>query len=106
VATATDPGHVRTLLEGVPGVALVEAPTEATEPWRASVAPGPATSDVTAAIVDTLVAAGVRLTALREAQPSLERIYRRAVAQTDVAYASGERTDRPPRTDRGPGRRR
>ncbi len=111
VPVTADPAIVRSVLEGIEGVADIEAPTAAGGHWRASIEKGASVPAVTAAIVNGLVGSGVGLTALVESQPSLERIYRRAVERAAVeatarAEARREADGSGPRRRRQPPKRR
>ena len=102
VPVTADPATVRTLLESIAGVSDVEPPSTGGGHWRASVEKGASSSAVTTDVVSALVGSGIGLTALVESQPSLERIYRRAVERAeaeDAAAAESRDADRgaPPR---------
>ncbi len=76
--------HAQTTLKAVPGVTRVLAPERPREPWTLLAAP-----DRAAAVrVATLAAAaseGLGLTAIREIEPSLDDIYRRALHDRGLA---------------------
>jgi len=76
--------QARTTLEGVPGASRVLAPERPREPWVLFAAPEGA-SEVRVATLAAAARDGLHLTAIREVEPSLDDIYRRALHATGLA---------------------
>ncbi len=75
--------RARETLEGVPGVTGVAAPERAGRPWVVSAAPERALEVRTGVIA--VAHGGLPVTGIREVEPSLDDIYRRALHATGLA---------------------
>jgi ABC-2 type transport system ATP-binding protein len=78
--------HARATLKAVPGVSRVLAPERPREPWTMFAAPDHA-SDVRVAILAAAARESLHLTAIREVEPSLDDIYRRALQDRGLVGA-------------------
>ena len=76
-----DDRHARDLLRAVPGVAAVDDGSRPGEPWVLTVAPGHDPSEVRSRVLAVVAAEALPLASIRAVLPSLEDVYRRAVAQ-------------------------
>jgi ABC-2 type transport system ATP-binding protein len=79
------------LLAAIPNVADVSPGPRPIDPWIVSVRPPLAEGAVRQAILAKAAGEGLRLVSLRPIVPSLEEIYRRAVARTLPAHAGAVR---------------
>ena len=70
----------RTALSGVPGVAAVDTGRRPSDPWILTVEPGASLATVRASVLSTIAAEHLPLVSIRAVEPSLEDVYRRAVA--------------------------
>ena len=86
---APDPGAA---LRAIDGISNATPDGEAGE-WRITVTPATGSSRVREAIVETAARSGLRLTSLHELEPSLEDIYRAAVAGMSRGFAVDETID-------------
>ena len=75
------------LLRAIPDVAEVRPGARRLDPWIVAVRPPSAEARVRQAILALAAAEGLHLVSLRPIVPSLEEIYRRAVARTLPAHA-------------------
>jgi ABC-2 type transport system ATP-binding protein len=89
---ATDDDAVersRAVLAGVAGVANVTAGARSGDPWNVVIAPNADPAATRVAILSAVAASGLPLVSIRPVVPSLEDIYRKAVARPSVgAHAS------------------
>jgi ABC-2 type transport system ATP-binding protein len=76
-----DDSHARDLLRAVPGVAAVDDGSRPGEPWVLTVAPDHDPSEVRSRVLAVVAAEALPLASIRAVLPSLEDVYRRAVAQ-------------------------
>ena len=72
--------RARALLSGVPGVAAVSSGNRPTDPWILTIAPGADVATVRSAVLAAIASERLPLVSIRAVVPSLEDIYRRAVA--------------------------
>ena len=79
----------REVLSGVTGVAAVTPGARHDQPWTVTVAPGADAGAVRGSILAAVAASEIPLTSIRPVVPSLEDIYRRAVARPGGAHAGG-----------------
>ena len=79
------------LLRKIPDVAEVRPGARRTDPWTVAVRPPSAEGRVRQAILALAAAEGLHLVSLRPIVPSLEEIYRQAVARTLPAHAGAVR---------------
>ena len=89
--TGDDPAAVeraRSVLAGVGGVSSVAAGTRAGDPWVVTMDGGADPHAIRAAVLAAVAASDLPLTSIRPVQPSLEDIYRKAVARPGGAHAS------------------
>ena len=82
-AAARTPG----LIGAIPDVESVQVGTRPADPWIVAVRPPSADGRARQAILAMAAAEGLRLVSLRPIVPSLEEVYRRAVARTLPAHA-------------------
>jgi ABC-2 type transport system ATP-binding protein len=75
-----------TLLAGVAGVRTVEAGTRSTDPWSITIGSVDEMAAVRSAVLAAVAQHGLPLTSIRPIVPSLEEIYRRAVARPAEAH--------------------
>jgi ABC-type multidrug transport system ATPase subunit len=75
------------LLRAIPDVADVHPGARLSDPWTVAVRPPSAEGRVRQAILSLAATEGLRLVSLRPLVPSLEEIYRKAVARTLPAHA-------------------
>ena len=88
--TAIDPlgvTEILDLLRAIPDVADVRPGVRRIDPWIVAVRPPSAEGRVRQAILALAAAEGLHLVSLRPIVPSLEEIYRKAVARTLPAHA-------------------
>ncbi len=79
----------RAVLAGVAGVASVTAGARTGDPWNVVIAPDADPAATRVAILSAVAASGLPLVSIRPVVPSLEDIYRKAVARPSVgAHAS------------------
>ena len=76
-----DDSHARAVLGAVPGVASLDDGLRPGDPWILTVAPGDDPSVVRSGILAAVAAEGLPLASIRAVVPSLEDVYRRAVAR-------------------------
>ena len=76
--------HAQSTLKGVPGVSRVLTPERPRDPWTL-LAPPDRAADVRIATLAAAAAEGLGLTAIREIEPSLDDIYRRALQDRGLA---------------------
>jgi ABC-2 type transport system ATP-binding protein len=81
LATAADVERAEAALQALGSVESVQRPTETSGPWRVRVSPASAERSVRQAILASAVEQGLHLTALRPIVPSLDDIYRAALAR-------------------------
>ena len=79
-----DDTHARAVLRGVPGVASLDDGARPGDPWVLTVAPGSDPNSVRSAVLAAVAAEGLPLASIRAVVPSLEDVYRRAVARPIV----------------------
>ena len=72
--------RVLKVLSDVPGVASVRAGTRPSEPWVLTIAPGAELPAVRSAVLGAISSEHLPLESIRAVMPSLEDVYRRAVA--------------------------
>jgi ABC-2 type transport system ATP-binding protein len=89
---APDPGPALRAIDGVADAALETG----TGTWRIAVRPSSGSAAAREAIVETAARDGLRLTGLHELEPSLEDIYRAAVAGMSRGFAVDETIDEHP----------
>ena len=92
--TAADVERAGRTLRGLASVESVEAPQSGSGTWRIHVRPAGAEARVRQEILVAAVDQGLRLTALRPVVPSLDDIYRAAVARPIVKKSGTKRTAR------------
>ncbi len=96
---AAERARIEAALLGVPAVTGVTAPTRTGEPWRATVTPPDAQVVARQGILAAALSANLRLTGLRAVLPSLDDIYRTALARRQESRGLKAkpvaRTDRP-----------
>ena len=88
-----DDRHAREVLRNVPGVESLDDGARPGDPWTLTVAPGSDPSAVRSAVLAVVAAEGLPLASIRAVLPSLEDIYRRAVARPATAGAARPRGD-------------
>jgi ABC-2 type transport system ATP-binding protein len=76
-----DDSHARSVLTAVPGVSSLDDGPRPGDPWTLTVAPGSDPIAVRTGILAAVAAEGLPLASIRAVTPSLEDIYRRAVAR-------------------------
>jgi ABC-2 type transport system ATP-binding protein len=76
-----DETSAKETLAAVPGVASVDDGSRPGDPWTLTVAPGSDPVEVRTAVLAAVAAAGLPLASIRLVLPSLEDVYRRAVAR-------------------------
>ncbi len=82
-----DTERARTVLAAVDGVASVAAGAHAGDPWSVVIATGADPAGTRTAILGAVAAAGLPLASIRPIVPSLEDVYRKAVARPGDAHA-------------------
>jgi ABC-2 type transport system ATP-binding protein len=82
-----DDASARATLAAVPGVASVTDGSRPGEPWTLTVEPGHDPVEVRHGVLAAVAAAGLPLASIRLVLPSLEDVYRRAVARPAVSAA-------------------
>jgi ABC-2 type transport system ATP-binding protein len=90
-ADAATAERAPTLLRAIPDVVEVRPGERPTDPWIVAVRPPSAEGRVRQAILSLAAAEGLGLVSLRPLVPSLEEIYRQAVARTLPAHAGAVR---------------
>jgi ABC-2 type transport system ATP-binding protein len=85
-----DDTAARAALRAVPGVAAVDDGSRPGEPWVLTVAPGHDPSEVRSRVLAVVAAEALPLASIRAVLPSLEDVYRRAVAQPAKPVARGD----------------
>ncbi|HEV8280998.1 MAG TPA: ABC transporter ATP-binding protein [Candidatus Limnocylindrales bacterium] len=73
-------GRARNVLSAVPGVATVDSGKASTAPWVLTIAPDADVATVRSGVLASIAAERLPLVSIRAVEPSLEDIYRRAVA--------------------------
>ena len=99
-----DDTHAREVLRNVPGVESLDDGPRPGDPWTLTVAPGSDPAAVRSAVLAVVAAEGLPLASIRAVLPSLEDVYRRAVARPATAGAVRPRPtpeDAPPEGERG-----
>jgi ABC-2 type transport system ATP-binding protein len=91
-----DDSDARAALRAVPGVAAVDDGSRPGDPWVLTVAPGHDPSEVRSRVLAVVAAEALPLASIRAVLPSLEDVYRRAVAQPAKPAVRGDA----PRTGR------
>lgn len=81
--------RARAVLTGVDGVASVAAGVRPTDPWNVVIADDADPGRTRVAILSAIAASGLPLVSIRPVVPSLEDIYRKAVARPGDATGSG-----------------
>ena len=76
-----DDSHAREVLRNVPGVESLDDGPRPGDPWTLTVAPGSDPAAVRSAVLAVVAAEGLPLASIRAVLPSLEDVYRRAVAR-------------------------
>jgi ABC-2 type transport system ATP-binding protein len=82
-----DDSRARDAFRAVPGVASVDDGPRPGDPWTLTVAPGSDPIDVRSGVLAVVAAEGLPLASIRAVMPSLEDVYRRAVARPAAASA-------------------
>jgi ABC-2 type transport system ATP-binding protein len=77
------------VLEAIPGVSGVLAPSGTGEPFVVLTQPRDATAAAREALIKTSMSHGLRLSSIREVAPSLDDIYRRALHARGLAIPRG-----------------
>jgi ABC-2 type transport system ATP-binding protein len=85
-----DDTDARAALRAVPGVAAVDDGSRPGDPWVLTVAPGHEPSEVRSRVLAVVAAEALPLASIRAVLPSLEDVYRRAVAQPAKLTARGD----------------
>jgi ABC-2 type transport system ATP-binding protein len=88
-----DDRHAREVLRDVPGVESLDDGARPGDPWILTVAPGNDPATVRSAVLAAVAAEGLPLASIRAVLPSLEDVYRRAVARPATAGAARPRAD-------------
>ena len=83
-----DDSHARTVLGAVPGVASLDDGLRPGDPWILTVASGSDPTAVRSGILAAVAAEGLPLASIRAVVPSLEDVYRRAVARPAATGAT------------------
>ena len=86
-----DDSHAREVLRNVPGVESLDDGPRPGDPWTLTVAPGSDPAAVRSAVLAVVAAEGLPLASIRAVLPSLEDVYRRAVARPATAGAARPR---------------
>ncbi len=76
-----DPTRALDVLRTVPGVASVAAGTRTSDPWLVTIEPDADGATVRSAVLAAVASEGLPLVSIRAVEPSLEDVYRRAVAR-------------------------
>jgi ABC-2 type transport system ATP-binding protein len=92
-----DGARARAVLAAVPGVASVDDGAPAGHPWVVTMTPGVEPVVVRAAVLGAVASEGLPLASIQTLVPSLEDIYRRAVAQPATRPAGAGASARPGR---------
>jgi len=87
LAGGDDGSRARTALAAVPGVVSVDDGARDDDPWVVTMAPGADPIAVRSEVLRVVASEGLPLASIRAVVPSLEDIYRRAVARPSVASA-------------------
>ena len=85
-----DDTDARAALRAVPGVAAVDDGSRPGDPWVLTVAPGHEPSEVRSRVLAIVAAEALPLASIRAVLPSLEDVYRRAVAEPAKVPARGD----------------
>jgi len=85
-----DDTDARAALRAVPGVAAVDDGSRPGDPWVLTVAPGHDPSEVRSRVLAVVAAEALPLASIRAVLPSLEDVYRRAVAEPAKVPARGD----------------
>jgi len=85
-----DDTDARAALRAVPGVAAVDDGSRPGDPWVLTVAPGHEPSEVRSRVLAVVAAEALPLASIRAVLPSLEDVYRRAVAEPAKVPARGD----------------
>lgn len=88
-----DDRHAREILRNVPGVESLDDGPRPGDPWILTVAPGSDPAAVRTAVLAAVAAEGLPLASIRTVLPSLEDVYRRAVARPTTANGLRPRAD-------------
>jgi ABC-2 type transport system ATP-binding protein len=86
-----DDTHAREVLRNVPGVESLDDGPRPGDPWTLTVAPGSDPAAVRSAVLAAVAAEGLPLASIRAVTPSLEDVYRRAVARPATAATARPR---------------
>ncbi len=86
--TGDDGARARAVLAAVAGVASVDDGAHAGDPWIVTMAPGADPIVVRSAVLAEVASEGLPLASIRAVVPSLEDIYRRAVARPATSPGS------------------
>lgn len=86
LAADADSARARDVIRRVPGVAALDDGARPSDPWIVTVAPDADQATVRAAILAAVAAERLPLASIRAVVPSLEDIYRRAVARPADAH--------------------
>lgn len=96
LAEGADDTSARAALATVPGVASVADGSRPGDPWTLTVEPGHDPVEVRSRVLAAVAAAGLPLASIRLVLPSLEDVYRRAVARPPAGVArAAAATDAP-----------
>jgi len=87
--TQADFAATATTLRGIPGVADVLEPERASAPFVVLTQPRDATAAAREAVIAAALGKGLRLSSIREVEPSLDDIYRRALHARGLAVHKG-----------------
>src|SRR5688572_4547849 len=90
-----DDTHSRQVLAAVPGVESVDDGPRPGDPWTLTVAPASDPAAVRSAVLAAVAAEGLPLASIRVVLPSLEDVYRRAVARPAIDRAAGQDAPEP-----------
>jgi ABC-2 type transport system ATP-binding protein len=77
------------ILEAIPGVASVQPPAGTGAPFVVFTQPRDATAAAREELIKTALGHGLRLSSIREVEPSLDDIYRRALHESGLAIPRG-----------------
>jgi ABC-2 type transport system ATP-binding protein len=86
-----DKARARSVLGGVPGVTSIADGARPGDPWHLTVERGADPANVRSAVLAAVAAEQLPLTSIRTVVPSLEDIYRRAVARPGASRVEGRR---------------
>jgi len=98
LSVGDDGSRARAALAAVPGVASVEDGRHLGDPWIVTMAPGQDPTNARAAVLAAVAAEVLPLASIRAVVPSLEDVYRRAVARP--VQANGSSAPKRPDRDR------